>query len=237
MTITTPSLPGKVFTAADQVHQPEPRRRDAFRAGAGGNRRIHEGAPSMRRTSFMLKAIGGAGSAGGARRAAHGGALAGEQSARLCGARARRVSTAARDSRPRRAMTSGKSSKGVKEGERVVTSGNMLIDGQAQLKNIAAPKRIAALPDPAMEMTRPSTRRSKNICAAWRNHGHARARRSRRVQRRAGQSCRPPPRRACRQAYSRPGRARILRPRASVSAAQRSRRGLRACRCAGTSRS
>ena len=42
---------------------------------------------------------------------------------------------------------------GVKEGERVVTSGNMLIDGQAQLSNIAAPEEKAPMSsDPAMAM-------------------------------------------------------------------------------------
>jgi len=42
---------------------------------------------------------------------------------------------------------------GLKEGERVVTSGNMLIDGQAQLSNVAAPSdESPPLHDPAMEM-------------------------------------------------------------------------------------
>lgn len=42
---------------------------------------------------------------------------------------------------------------GLKEGERVVTSGNMLIDGQAQLSNVAAPSEESPpLHDPAMEM-------------------------------------------------------------------------------------
>jgi len=42
---------------------------------------------------------------------------------------------------------------GLKEGERVVTSGNMLIDGQAQLSNVAAPSdESPPLPDPALEM-------------------------------------------------------------------------------------
>ena len=43
---------------------------------------------------------------------------------------------------------------GLKEGERVVASGNMLIDGQAQLHNVAAPAdESPPLHDPAMEMT------------------------------------------------------------------------------------
>ena len=43
---------------------------------------------------------------------------------------------------------------GVKPGERVVASGNMLIDGQAQLNNLGAPPdESTPLPDPAMEMT------------------------------------------------------------------------------------
>ncbi len=42
---------------------------------------------------------------------------------------------------------------GLKEGERVVTSGNMLIDGQAQLSNVGAPSdESPPLHDPAMEM-------------------------------------------------------------------------------------
>jgi Cu(I)/Ag(I) efflux system membrane fusion protein len=42
---------------------------------------------------------------------------------------------------------------GLKEGERVVTSGNMLIDGQAQLSNVSAPSdESPPLHDPAMEM-------------------------------------------------------------------------------------
>ena len=43
---------------------------------------------------------------------------------------------------------------GVKPGERVVASGNMLIDGQAQLNNLAAPAdESITTHDPAMEMT------------------------------------------------------------------------------------
>jgi Cu(I)/Ag(I) efflux system membrane fusion protein len=43
---------------------------------------------------------------------------------------------------------------GVKPGERVVVSGNMLIDGQAQLNNLAAPgEESGPVHDPAMEMT------------------------------------------------------------------------------------
>ena len=43
---------------------------------------------------------------------------------------------------------------GVKEGERVVASGNMLIDSQAQLQNVSAPAdESPPLHDPAMEMT------------------------------------------------------------------------------------
>lgn len=43
---------------------------------------------------------------------------------------------------------------GVKAGERVVASGNMLIDGQAQLNNLAAPAdETITKHDPAMEMT------------------------------------------------------------------------------------
>lgn len=43
---------------------------------------------------------------------------------------------------------------GVKPGERVVASGNMLIDGQAQLNNLGAPPdESGPLPDPAMQMT------------------------------------------------------------------------------------
>lgn len=43
---------------------------------------------------------------------------------------------------------------GVKAGERVVASGNMLIDGQAQLNNLAAPTdETITKHDPAMEMT------------------------------------------------------------------------------------
>ena len=43
---------------------------------------------------------------------------------------------------------------GLKEGERVVTSGNMLIDGQAQLLNVGAPRdESPPLHDPAMEMS------------------------------------------------------------------------------------
>ncbi len=43
---------------------------------------------------------------------------------------------------------------GVKPGERVVASGGMLIDGQAQLNNLAAPEETSPpMPDPAMEMT------------------------------------------------------------------------------------
>ena len=43
---------------------------------------------------------------------------------------------------------------GVKAGERVVASGNMLIDGQAQLNNLAAPvDETITTHDPAMEMT------------------------------------------------------------------------------------
>ncbi|MDQ3621422.1 MAG: efflux RND transporter periplasmic adaptor subunit [Verrucomicrobiota bacterium] len=43
---------------------------------------------------------------------------------------------------------------GVKAGERVVASGNMLIDGQAQLNNLAAPAdETITAHDPAMEMT------------------------------------------------------------------------------------
>ena len=43
---------------------------------------------------------------------------------------------------------------GVKEGERVVASGNMLIDSQAQLQNVSAPSdESPPLPDPALEMT------------------------------------------------------------------------------------
>ena len=43
---------------------------------------------------------------------------------------------------------------GVKEGERVVVSGNMLIDSQAQLQNVSAPSdESPPLPDPALEMT------------------------------------------------------------------------------------
>lgn len=45
---------------------------------------------------------------------------------------------------------------GVSEGERVVASGNMLIDSQAQLQNVAAPREESPpLHDPALEMTRP----------------------------------------------------------------------------------
>jgi Cu(I)/Ag(I) efflux system membrane fusion protein len=43
---------------------------------------------------------------------------------------------------------------GVKEGERVVESGNMLIDSQAQLQNVSAPSEESpVLHDPALEMT------------------------------------------------------------------------------------
>ncbi len=43
---------------------------------------------------------------------------------------------------------------GVQPGERVVASGNMLIDGQAQLNNLAGPaEESPPWPDPAMEMT------------------------------------------------------------------------------------
>src|SRR4029079_10294304 len=43
---------------------------------------------------------------------------------------------------------------GVKEGERVVASGNMLIDSQAQLQNVSAPSNESPpLHDPALEMT------------------------------------------------------------------------------------
>jgi len=43
---------------------------------------------------------------------------------------------------------------GVKEGERVVASGNMLIDSQAQLQNVSAPSdESPPLHDPALEMT------------------------------------------------------------------------------------
>ena len=43
---------------------------------------------------------------------------------------------------------------GLKEGERVVTSGNMLVDGQAQLLNVSAPRdESPPLHDPAMDMT------------------------------------------------------------------------------------
>lgn len=43
---------------------------------------------------------------------------------------------------------------GVQPGERVVASGNMLIDGQAQLNNLGAPEEESPpLPDPAMQMT------------------------------------------------------------------------------------
>lgn len=43
---------------------------------------------------------------------------------------------------------------GLEEGERVVTSGNMLVDGQAQLLNISAPRdESPPLHDPAMEMS------------------------------------------------------------------------------------
>jgi Cu(I)/Ag(I) efflux system membrane fusion protein len=43
---------------------------------------------------------------------------------------------------------------GVTEGDRVVVSGNMLIDGQAQLNNLGVPSEESPpLPDPAMEMT------------------------------------------------------------------------------------
>jgi len=43
---------------------------------------------------------------------------------------------------------------GVKEGERVIASGNMLIDSQAQLQNVSAPSNESPpLHDPALEMT------------------------------------------------------------------------------------
>jgi Cu(I)/Ag(I) efflux system membrane fusion protein len=43
---------------------------------------------------------------------------------------------------------------GVKEGERVVATGNMLIDSQAQLQNVSAPtEESAVLHDPALDMT------------------------------------------------------------------------------------
>lgn len=45
---------------------------------------------------------------------------------------------------------------GVREGERVVASGNMLIDSQAQLQNVSAPSEESpVLHDPALEMTAP----------------------------------------------------------------------------------
>ena len=79
---------------------------------------------------------------------------------------------------------------GLKEGERVVTSGNMLIDGQAQLSNVGAPSdESPPLHDPAMEMnaaehealeTLPASR-----CGSFR---HACARRSRCVQRSVGEA-------------------------------------------------
>ena len=44
---------------------------------------------------------------------------------------------------------------GVKEGERVVATGNMLIDSQAQLQNVSAPSEESpVMHDPALEMTR-----------------------------------------------------------------------------------
>ena len=43
---------------------------------------------------------------------------------------------------------------GVKAGERVVASGNMLIDSQAQLQSVAAPKEeLPVVPDPTLKMT------------------------------------------------------------------------------------
>ena len=79
---------------------------------------------------------------------------------------------------------------GVKEGERVVASGNMLIDSQAQLQNVSAPSdESPPLHDPALEMTRGAARRDGEIYhGSRRAYRHAGARRSRRIQRRESEA-------------------------------------------------